>query len=410
MSQSHESILAEEKAKKETKIKESQFRILSEAWKVAQKRWEEEGGELEVTIWDMNEVFKNNRDLIEEVSQETIRSCIEQGKQWLLKQKNPQGLWGWWAGFDPQELRADHNLSKIWTTAIVLRALIRNGYPIDSPEVVQGIPWLLNNMTPSGGWSRLPQNYGRNYPDLCLIPNAYETSCALLTLLEVLKSREMITSPGVLEVVELIDNSQSINGVVDLIERSQRDSGDWPSELTEKGRANNTSDVGATAVILGALKRTKTGAPEQIRRGIEWLKKAQNANGGWGFTPNSHSVTTKTGDVLRALIEAGVDPKEKCIKQGAIWLHRNQGPGGVNGSSWGWGRTASDGIMSTMNVENTGFAIVALMRAGFSQRIPSIQAGLRWITTSMSAEAWQEDTPRVIMSLHECLYKTQNIL
>ena len=210
MEKYQESIVCDEKAaKKESKIKESQFRILSEAWRVAQKRWEEEDGELEVTIWDLNEVFKNNRDIIEEVSEETIKECIEHGKQWLLKRKNPRGLWGWWASFDPQELRDDRNLSKIWTTAIILRALLRNGRSIDSPEVTQGIPWLLSNTTPSGGWSRLPQNYRQNYAYLCVIPNAYETSCALLTLLE---AREIVSNHNIREVVDLIESVQRNSG------------------------------------------------------------------------------------------------------------------------------------------------------------------------------------------------------
>ncbi len=342
---------------------------------------EKSDGTKEYTIWDLNQVFSQNRDLIKEIPKEDINESIEKGKQYLINEKNLEGLWGWPAWFEPEELKHEKSLSKIWTTAINLRALVRNGYPKDAPDINYGIQWLLNNKTPSEGWATLPQHYVQKYPDLCLRPNPYETSCALLTLLEV---REKVPNESILDVVRLIESYQ-------------RDAGDWPIRFTPEEKQCGYTDVGATAITLGALVRTKMGNPDVINRGIAWLKENQNSDGGWGQKANTASETTKTCDALRALLEAGVNSKERCIRESATWLDNHQVArvGGENREGWVCTKLELNGQLEYGIMQNTAFAITALLRAGFTQRLPSIQAALRWIISvgNQSSNAWREKPP-----------------
>jgi hypothetical protein len=82
---------------------------------------------------------------------------------------------------------------------------------------------------------------------------------------------------------------------------------------------------------------------------LEWLRGAQNEDGGWGDYEHSPSDADATGAVLQAL-----DPSSKAAKRGVDYLRQTQQPGG------GW-RLGGNGALNT---QSTAWAIEGLLAAG----------------------------------------------
>ncbi len=82
---------------------------------------------------------------------------------------------------------------------------------------------------------------------------------------------------------------------------------------------------------------------------IEWLREAQNDDGGWGDTAGSPSNADGTGAVLQVM-----DPSGKPAKKAVGYLRQTQQPGG------GW-RLGGNGALNT---QSTAWAVEGLLAAG----------------------------------------------
>ncbi|MET8948183.1 prenyltransferase/squalene oxidase repeat-containing protein [Streptomyces sp. NPDC004542] len=78
-----------------------------------------------------------------------------------------------------------------------------------------------------------------------------------------------------------------------------------PATSCEKTKAQ--ADTNSTAAAVQALKALGEHDGE-VHKAAVWLKKAQNKDGGWGYTPGSPSDTNSTSVVVGALAAAGEDP------------------------------------------------------------------------------------------------------
>ncbi|MEU7566153.1 prenyltransferase/squalene oxidase repeat-containing protein [Streptomyces fradiae] len=70
-------------------------------------------------------------------------------------------------------------------------------------------------------------------------------------------------------------------------------------------------DTNATAVALHALKGVDSHADKTVKAredALAWLKRAQNADGGWGYNPGSPSDANSTSLVIGALAGTGEEP------------------------------------------------------------------------------------------------------
>ncbi|MFE9447945.1 prenyltransferase/squalene oxidase repeat-containing protein [Streptomyces sp. NPDC006739] len=67
------------------------------------------------------------------------------------------------------------------------------------------------------------------------------------------------------------------------------------------------ADTNSTAAAVQALAALG-GHDGAVRRAADWLKKAQNEDGGWGYAPGGPSDTNSTSVVVGALKAAGEDP------------------------------------------------------------------------------------------------------
>ncbi|MBV2353736.1 terpene cyclase/mutase family protein [Streptomyces sp. J2-1] len=73
------------------------------------------------------------------------------------------------------------------------------------------------------------------------------------------------------------------------------------------GKSGAQPDTNSTAAAVQALA-TLGGHADAVRGGTAWLVKAQNKDGGWGFTPGSPSDTNSTSVVVGALVAAKQTP------------------------------------------------------------------------------------------------------
>ncbi len=103
----------------------------------------------------------------------------------------------------------------------------------------------------------------------------------------------------------------------------------------------------STAFAVLALRAA--GASGSVGPSLEWLRKVQNDDGGWGDVPGSPSTADGTGAVLQAL-----SPGSKAAQRGLSFLRKAQRPGGgfpLGGNG-------------TVNSQSTAWAIQGIVAAG----------------------------------------------
>jgi hypothetical protein len=116
-----------------------------------------------------------------------------------------------------------------------------------------------------------------------------------------------------------------------------------------KRRRNDGSfegQVNLTAFAVMALRAA--GKDDGVDRSLRWLRKAQNSDGGWGFTRGVASDADSTGAALQAVRGS------RAARRGIRWLAREQTAAG------GW-RIAGGGAV---NAQSTAWALQGLIANG----------------------------------------------
>lgn len=78
--------------------------------------------------------------------------------------------------------------------------------------------------------------------------------------------------------------------------------GGWPSYRADTAKPCDpkTEDTNATGIALQALRQTGNVSPA-VQRGLDWLAKVQNADGGWSYNPGGPSDPDSTAVVIAGL-------------------------------------------------------------------------------------------------------------
>ncbi|HEX5928708.1 MAG TPA: prenyltransferase/squalene oxidase repeat-containing protein [Solirubrobacterales bacterium] len=103
----------------------------------------------------------------------------------------------------------------------------------------------------------------------------------------------------------------------------------------------------STAFAVLALRAA--GADGSVGPSLDWLRKVQNDDGGWGDVPGSPSTADGTGAVLQAL-----SPGSKAARRGLSYLRETQRPGGgfpLGGNG-------------EVNTQSTAWAVQGILAAG----------------------------------------------
>ncbi len=283
--------------------------------------------------------------------------------------------------------------SPVWDTALSVVALSDAGLPGKHPALVRAGEWLLGKEVdepgdwriarpglPPGGWAF--EFYNRNYPDVD------DTAEVVLALRRVELDRP-----------ERVD--RAIGRAVIWTKGMRSREGGWGAFDADNTRAlvrelpfldfgevidEPSADVTAHAVeMLAALGGASD--PETVEA-VRWLVERQEPGGSW-FGRWGVNHIYGTGAVLPALIAAGVEPSELCIRRAVGWLEEHQNadggwgedPRSYDSSEW-LGRGAS-------TASQTAWALLALHAAG--ERSGTVLRGVQWLVDTQREDgSWDE--------------------
>ncbi|HSK50145.1 MAG TPA: prenyltransferase/squalene oxidase repeat-containing protein [Solirubrobacterales bacterium] len=121
------------------------------------------------------------------------------------------------------------------------------------------------------------------------------------------------------------------------------------AELIDRRRGNGSWEgwPGSTAFAVVALR--SAGAGGGVSKSLDWLRRVQNEDGGWGDVPGSPSTADGTGAAMQAL-----SPDSKAVHRGIVFLRREQRVGGgfpLGGSG-------------PTNTQSTAWAMQGILAAG----------------------------------------------
>lgn len=308
-----------------------------------------------------------------------IEDALINGIKWLMRETHQDDGWGWHDG-----------LSKAWDTSFSLLALsevkkIPLHQEINQEEIEQkiknGIKWLKDNKNTDGGWGFLPSSGSM----------IYETSAAVYCLSEIGEK-----------------DSVEVRNAVNFIKNSQRRGDDkgWPSDLPSDPSIHSQSGAGATSFVIKALlKSGEKRESELIKGGIDWLKKNQNEDGGWGVRKGENNIVSKTCDALDALIASNHKGSDKEIQDGANWiLNKQKTVKDKRVIGWGW-RQDQPRYVALLN---TALSVEILLKTGVVDPMV-VSPNIQWLLAQQDKDGgWGLQTPRIILSLAEYLRTSHN--
>jgi squalene-hopene/tetraprenyl-beta-curcumene cyclase len=315
---------------------------------------------------------------------------VENGTRFLVESFRDEGQGtGTWP--------IDTNLAT-WVTTLSINALCTDpGYEINELDPAL-LRWLLDcqyktihpftGAAPGGwGWSDLSG----------AVPDADDTPGALLALKNYRKRVALDDS-----IVSQIDTAAE-NGVQWLLGLQNRDGG-WPTFCRGWGRLPfDRSGTDITAHVIRALVAWKSESKKRdsiesaVRRGFEYLSNSQRPDGSW--LPLWFGNQDQVGDinpfygtarVLLAYYHAERFDTHPA-KNGLEWLRRNQNVDG------GWGGGPSICLnaeqLTVSSVEETAVCTEALLLDNHPESVSAARRGLDWLVTAVADDAVEYCSP-----------------
>jgi squalene-hopene/tetraprenyl-beta-curcumene cyclase len=281
--------------------------------------------------------------------------------------------------------------SPVWDTALSLIALSDAGLPADHPALVRAADWLLGEevtvrgdwavarpQLEPGGWAFEFDNV--NYPDVD------DTAEVVLALRRVAGSppRDAAIERG----AAWLQGMQSANGGWGAFDAENTRSFVRDLPFLDFGEVIDepSSDVSAHAIeMLAELGLLDAPA---ARNGVQWLIDQQENDGSW-FGRWGVNHVYGTGAAVPALVAAGIDTADSCIRRAVDWLLSHQNEDG------GWGedpRSYDDPDWigrGPSTASQTAWALLALHAAG--ERSDPVERGVGWLISTQRADGgWDE--------------------
>jgi squalene-hopene/tetraprenyl-beta-curcumene cyclase len=281
--------------------------------------------------------------------------------------------------------------SPVWDTALSLIALSDAGLPGDHPALVRAADWLLGEevdvrgdwsvarpkLAP-GGWAFEFHNV--NYPDVD------DTAEVVLALRRVQGGPRL--DAAVARASDWLQGMQSAGGGWGAFDAENTRSFVRDLPFLDFGEVIDepSADVSAHAIeMLAALGLLASAAAQ---RGVQWLIDQQEDDGSW-FGRWGVNHVYGTGAAVPALVAAGIDPSDGCIRRAVDWLLSHQNDDG----GWGEDPRSYDSPewigRGPSTASQTAWALLALDAAG--ERSHALERGVGWLVGTQRADGgWDE--------------------
>ena len=282
--------------------------------------------------------------------------------------------------------------SPVWDTALAMIALGDAGLDPQHPSLTGAADWLIDEeIRTRGDWSvRRPQ----------LEPGGWAFEFANDGYPDTDDSAEVILALRRAN-FDAVRRDAAIQRGVRWVEGMQCRDGGWGAFDADNTRTVATKlpfcDFGAvidppsadvTAHVIEMLAAGPHSNPDVVRRGVEWLRDAQEPDGSW-FGRWGANYVYGTGAAVPALVAAGIAPDDAQIRSAVMWLEHHQNADG------GWGEdlrsyrdTAWRG-RGESTASQTAWALLALIAAGETGEVAD--RGVRFLLDTQRADGtWDE--------------------
>ncbi len=285
-------------------------------------------------------------------------------------------------------------LSPVWDTALVAHALMEAGHRGDDPIIVRANEWLVDRQVLGvkgdwtvnrrkvrpGGWAFQYRN--EYYPDV-------DDTAAVVTALD--RSRDPNCAEAVARGAEWVVGMQGSRGGWGAYDADNEYY--WLEHIpfADHGALLDpaTADVSARCLSMLGQLGYKPDHPVMVK-GLKYLRAEQEADGSW-FGRWGTNYVYGTWSALCAFNAAGEDMNAAHIRKAVDWLKKFQRDDG------GWGEDCSTywkenrGKSEVSTPSQTAWGVLALMAAG-EVKSDAVKRGVDWLLNAPRDGAdWQED-------------------
>lgn len=300
-------------------------------------------------------------------------------------------------------------VSPIWDTGLVVRSLIESGLPADHPDLVKAGQWLLDKQILSYGDWAVKNTAGKPGAwafefDNRFYPDVDDSAVIVMALNLIQMPNEKLKQSAIARCVDWISTMQCKSGGWAAFDLDNDQ--DWINAIPYgdlKAMIDpNTADVTARVLeMLGRLESSSTPpqvfaalTPERVDRALAYLMREQESDGSW-FGRWGVNYIYGTSGVLAALALIAPETHRTSIDRGVNWLIKCQNPDG------GWGETCESYKDRSLKgkgestASQTAWALIGLLAAGDGTGTyawEAIDRGVQYLIQSQHSDGtWNED-------------------
>ncbi|MBV9093351.1 MAG: squalene--hopene cyclase, partial [Streptosporangiaceae bacterium] len=225
--------------------------------------------------------------------------------------------------------------SPVWDTVLIMTALADAGLPPDHPALVKAGRWVLGEeIRGPGDWQvrrpyLAPGGWAFEF-DNDSYPDTDDTAEVILALRRVAPGSLPGAKPAIGRGLRWLAGMQSSDGGWGAFDADNTRTLVNKLPFCDFGAVIDPPSADVTAHIVEAFAAEGLAACYPVRRGGEWLLRAQEPDGSW-FGRWGANYVYGTGAAVPALIAAGVKPSKPVIRRAVAWLEAHQNIDG------GWG-------------------------------------------------------------------------